>query len=164
MTGFFFPPKRNFTDCVLAPCMWATAGALASRWGVTGGLIGRRAGQGHTCRLRTAGFIFQLCARRRCMSASYIVLIALISLITHSFLVLPVTVRSEKWHFAYRVHMVFLSHIKQGDRFPLPLWESWFFSSLGVPIPVLIASDRLYDDFIRLFCVYAHRETCVYFH
>jgi hypothetical protein len=51
--------------------------------------------------------------------------------------------------------MVFLSHIKQGDRFPLPLWESWFFSSLGVPIPVLIASDRLYDDLLFL---YAHRE------
>eukprot|EP00001_Collodictyon_triciliatum_P156072 27337_3 len=35
----------------------------------------------------------------------------------------------------------FLSHIKRrtiGDRFPIPLWEVWFCSTLGVPIPALI--------------------------
>ena len=33
-----------------------------------------------------------------------------------------------------------LSHIKRtnGDRFPLSLWEVWFCSTLGVPIPTLI--------------------------
>ena len=32
----------------------------------------------------------------------------------------------------------FLSHImprSHDDRFPMPLWETWFCSSLGVPIP-----------------------------
>ena len=35
----------------------------------------------------------------------------------------------------------FLSHIKRrtiGDRFPVSLWEVWFCSTLGVPIPALI--------------------------
>ena len=35
----------------------------------------------------------------------------------------------------------FLSHIKRrtiGDRFPLSLWEVWFCSTLGVPIPELL--------------------------
>jgi hypothetical protein len=35
----------------------------------------------------------------------------------------------------------FLNHIKRrtiGDRFPLSLWEVWFCSTLGVPIPALI--------------------------
>ena len=37
--------------------------------------------------------------------------------------------------------LVFLSHIKRrtnDDRFPLPLWETWFCSSLGVLISALI--------------------------
>ncbi len=36
---------------------------------------------------------------------------------------------------------VFLSHIMRrshDDRFPIPLWETWFCSSLVVPIPVLV--------------------------
>ena len=35
----------------------------------------------------------------------------------------------------------FLSHVKRrsnDDRFPLALWEVWFCSQLGVPIPALI--------------------------
>jgi hypothetical protein len=39
----------------------------------------------------------------------------------------------------------FLSHIKcrtNGDRFPLSLWEVWFCSTLGVPIPVLIGPSQ----------------------
>ena len=42
--------------------------------------------------------------------------------------------------------MDILSHIKRGtsdDRFPLPLWETWFCASLGVPIPVLVTVDLL---------------------
>ncbi len=37
--------------------------------------------------------------------------------------------------------LVFLSHIKKrtnSDRFPLSLWEVWFCSTIGVPIPALI--------------------------
>ncbi len=40
----------------------------------------------------------------------------------------------------------FLSHIKRrtiGDRFPLSLWEVWFCSTLGVPIPPLIGPSHL---------------------
>jgi hypothetical protein len=39
----------------------------------------------------------------------------------------------------------FLSHIKcrtNGDRFPLSLWEVWFCSTLGVPIPALIGPSQ----------------------
>jgi hypothetical protein len=39
----------------------------------------------------------------------------------------------------------FLSHIKRrtiGDRFPLSLWEVWFYSTLGVPIPTLIGPSQ----------------------
>ena len=39
----------------------------------------------------------------------------------------------------------FLSHIKRhtnGDRFPLSLWEVWFCSTLGVPIPTLIGPSQ----------------------
>jgi hypothetical protein len=39
----------------------------------------------------------------------------------------------------------FLSHIKRrtiGDRFPLSLWEVWFCSTLGVPIPALIGPSH----------------------
>jgi hypothetical protein len=39
----------------------------------------------------------------------------------------------------------FLSHIKRrtiGDRFPLSLWEVWFCSTLGVPIPALIGPSQ----------------------
>jgi hypothetical protein len=37
-----------------------------------------------------------------------------------------------------------LSHIKRtiGDRFPLSLWEVWFCSTLGVPIPALIGPSQ----------------------
>ena len=39
----------------------------------------------------------------------------------------------------------FLNHIKRrtiGDRFPLSLWEVWFCSTLGVPIPALIGPSQ----------------------
>ena len=39
----------------------------------------------------------------------------------------------------------FLSHImtrSHDDRFPIPLWETWFCSSLGVPIPVFLVNPR----------------------
>jgi hypothetical protein len=39
----------------------------------------------------------------------------------------------------------FLSHIKRRtivDRFPLSLWEVWFCSTLGVPIPALIGPSQ----------------------
>ena len=39
----------------------------------------------------------------------------------------------------------FLSYIKRrtiGDRFPLSLWEVWFCSTLGVPIPALIVPSQ----------------------
>ncbi len=39
----------------------------------------------------------------------------------------------------------FLSHIKRhtiGDRFPLSLWEVWFCSTLGVPIPALFGPSQ----------------------
>ena len=39
----------------------------------------------------------------------------------------------------------FLSHIQprsHDDSFPLPLWETWFCQSLGVPIPALIANPQ----------------------
>ena len=39
----------------------------------------------------------------------------------------------------------FLSHIQprsHDDPFPIPLWETWFCQSLGVPIPVLLANPR----------------------
>jgi hypothetical protein len=39
----------------------------------------------------------------------------------------------------------FLSHIKRrtnNDRFPLSLWEVWFYSTLGVPIPELIGPSQ----------------------
>ena len=42
----------------------------------------------------------------------------------------------------------FLSHIKRctnNDRFPLSLWEVWFFSTIGVPISVLIGPFQQCD-------------------
>ena len=39
----------------------------------------------------------------------------------------------------------FLSHIQSrshDDRFPLPLWETWFCQILGVPIPDLLVNPR----------------------
>ena len=39
----------------------------------------------------------------------------------------------------------FISHIQprsHDDRFPLPLWETWFCQSLGVPIPALLENPR----------------------
>ena len=38
-----------------------------------------------------------------------------------------------------------LNHIQSrshDDRFPIPLWETWFCQSLGVPIPPLLANPR----------------------
>jgi hypothetical protein len=48
--------------------------------------------------------------------------------------------RILKW-----IPLGFLSHIKCrtiGDRFPLSLWEVWFCSTLGVPIPALIGPSQ----------------------
>ena len=59
---------------------------------------------------------------------------------------------------------VFLSHIishSHDDRFPIPLWETWFSSSLGVPIPALIANPQQCP--CRQFCFdpYGdHIQTC----
>ena len=39
----------------------------------------------------------------------------------------------------------FINHImsrSHDDRFPIPLWETWFCSSLGVPIPSLLPNPR----------------------
>jgi len=38
-----------------------------------------------------------------------------------------------------------VSHIQSrshDDRFPIPLWETWFCQSLGVPIPALFENPR----------------------
>jgi hypothetical protein len=56
----------------------------------------------------------------------------------------------------------FLYHIQprsHEDRFPIPLWETWFCQSLGVPIPALLENPRQcpcrqfsfdpYDDHIQ---------------
>jgi hypothetical protein len=75
---------------------------------------------------------------------------------------------SNNWLFMHKklFHLLnfFLNHIKSrtnDDRFPLPLWETWFCSSLGVPIPALIEPPQ--------HCVYNvfhydsygdHLETC----
>ena len=40
---------------------------------------------------------------------------------------------------------VFISHIQtrsHDDRFPLPLWETWFCQSLGVPKPVFLENPQ----------------------
>ena len=45
--------------------------------------------------------------------------------------------------------IVFLSHIKRrtnDDCFPLTLWETWFCSNLGVPIPGLRKPVYVIDD------------------
>ena len=50
----------------------------------------------------------------------------------------------------------FLSHIKRrtiGDRFPLSLWEVWFCSTLGVPIPALSGPSQ------RCSCKEFHYDT-----
>ncbi len=41
----------------------------------------------------------------------------------------------------------FLSHIQSrshDDHFPIPLWETWFCQSLGVPVPVLFENDNVF--------------------
>ena len=51
-------------------------------------------------------------------------------------------------------HIIRRSH---DDRFPMPVWETWFFSTLGVPIPALVENPRpcacqhfdIYGDHIR---------------
>ncbi len=51
----------------------------------------------------------------------------------------------------------FLIHIKRrtiGDRFPLSLWEVWFCSTLGVPIPTLIGPSQ------RCACNAFHYDVC----
>ena len=60
--------------------------------------------------------------------------------------------------------MDFLSHIKRrtnDDRFPQPLWETWFCSGLGVPISVLVGppqpcSCRVFHYMINLVTTCRH--------
>ena len=60
--------------------------------------------------------------------------------------------------------LAFLGHIKRrtnDDRFPLPLWETWFCSSLGVPILALIGPPQqcACNDFRYDLCG-DHLQTC----
>ncbi len=58
----------------------------------------------------------------------------------------------------------FLSHIKRrkyGERFPLSLWEVWFSSTLGVPIPVLIGPSQWCTCNVFHYDVFGdHFQTC----
>ena len=58
----------------------------------------------------------------------------------------------------------FLSLIKRrtiGDRFPLSLWEVWFCSTLGVPIPTLVGpSQRCVCNAFHYDAFGDHLETC----
>ena len=58
----------------------------------------------------------------------------------------------------------FLSHIERrdiGDRFPLSLWEVWFCSTLGVPIPALIGpSQRCACNAFHYDAFGDHLQTC----
>ncbi len=60
--------------------------------------------------------------------------------------------------------MVVLIHIKchtMDDRFPLSLWEVWFSSTLGVPIPVLFGPSQECVDKVFLYDSYGdHLQTC----
>jgi hypothetical protein len=60
--------------------------------------------------------------------------------------------------------LTFLSHIKRQNndaRFPLPLWETWFSSTLGVPIPVLIGPSQQYVFNVFRYDLYGdHLQTC----
>ena len=40
---------------------------------------------------------------------------------------------------AWISHIMCRSH---DDRLPIPIWETWFCSNLGVPIPTLVANQR----------------------
>jgi hypothetical protein len=67
-------------------------------------------------------------------------------------------------HFLNWKPLGFLSHIKRrtnDDRFPLSLWEVWFFSTLGVPISVLIGpSQRCVSNTFHYDSFGDHLETC----
>ena len=60
----------------------------------------------------------------------------------------------------------FLSHVKRrsnDDRFPLALWEVWFCSQLGVPIPELIGPLRqcpCHGNAFQIDYFGDHLETC----
>ena len=58
----------------------------------------------------------------------------------------------------------FLSHIKRrtnDDRFPLSIWEVWFCSSLGVPIPALIGPPQQCTCNAFQYDMYGdHLQTC----
>ena len=56
----------------------------------------------------------------------------------------------------------FLNHIKcrtNDDRFPLPLWETWFCSSLGVPIPALIGPAQQLNSVYETPFIMSHLGT-----
>ena len=60
---------------------------------------------------------------------------------------LTITGWSNNWLSMHKTWkpLTFLSHIKRrtnDDRFPLSLWEVWFWSSLGVPIPASIGPPQ----------------------
>ncbi len=49
------------------------------------------------------------------------------------------------------------------DRFPIPLWETWFCQSLGVPIPVLLGNPTMSLSSISIWpvrCNGDHIQTC----
>jgi len=58
----------------------------------------------------------------------------------------------------------FLSHIMRrtnSDRFPLSLWEVWFCSTIGVPLPVLIGpSQQCACNNFQHDCFGDHLQTC----
>ena len=60
--------------------------------------------------------------------------------------------------------LTFLRHIKRrtnDDRFPLPLWETWFCSRLGVPIPTLIGPTQQCACNVFHYDTYGeHLQTC----
>jgi hypothetical protein len=82
--------------------------------------------------------------------------------------VLPYEMHAEPGEISSRTlnwkPLGFLSHIKRrthDDRFPLALWEVWFCSSLGVPIPALIGpSQQCVCNAFHLDVYEDHLQTC----
>jgi hypothetical protein len=60
----------------------------------------------------------------------------------------------------------FLSHIQSrshDDHFPIPLWETWFCQSLGVPVPALFENDNvLVVNLVLTITVITFRRVNVY--
>jgi hypothetical protein len=65
------------------------------------------------------------------------------SVLAHEMMVIE-TGENPTYMFTWKT-TVFISHIQSrshGDLFPIPLLETWFCQSLGVPIPSLLANPR----------------------